>query len=229
MSSRIGKGPWARSFGAMLVPDESTPEALRGKELWLAGVVEDLRIEPGLITASVDGCAVTLSTPSVPPRIWAAMASYARGRGALERAVNGEVQLVQLESLMTQDWNEPLVPKPAAVVRTCACPDERCEHMAALGYAVAEQIDRDPALLLRWRGCRDGHPEVPAWDDGGAAPPDAREAAWRASGALPADRPGRPLVEAAVLRRLGVSGIAVGDADLVERLLPAYAVFTTGG
>jgi uncharacterized Zn finger protein len=226
VSSRIGKGPWARAFGALLVPDESTAEALRGKDLWLAGAVRDLRTEPGLITATVDGCAVTLSTPTIPPRIWAAMTSYARGRGALERAVNGEVQLVQLESLMTQDWNEPLVPRPGALVRTCACADERCEHVAALGYAFAEEIDRDAALLLRWRGCGDGRPGLRQEEAGGSLDA-AREDPWRAGGSLPASRPARPLADAAVLRRLGVSGIAVAESDLVERLLPAYAVFTT--
>jgi uncharacterized Zn finger protein len=223
VSSRIGKGPWARAFGAMLVPDESAPEALRGKELWLAGAVEDLRIEPGLITATVAGCAVTLSTPTVPPRIWAAMTSYARGRGSLERAVQGEVQSMQLESLMTQDWNEPLVPKPSAPVRTCACPDEGCEHIAALAYGVAEQIDRDASSLLAWRGCRDERSDLSQGDR--AARTGAPQDPWQGSGPLPAARTARPLAGAVVLRRLGVSGIAAGESDLSDRLLPAYDVF----
>ena len=38
MSSRIGVGPWARVFGSTLVPDEATPKAIRGGELWLRNV-----------------------------------------------------------------------------------------------------------------------------------------------------------------------------------------------
>src|SRR5258708_6141415 len=87
---RIGKGPWARAFGAALIPAESDPVGVAGRAL--VDSVEDLRIEPGLITARVGGCTVTLSAPTIPPRIWSAMVSYARGRGALEQAVRGEVQ-----------------------------------------------------------------------------------------------------------------------------------------
>jgi hypothetical protein len=197
--SRIGKGPWARTFAAALA-DDGAPELM----------VEDLRIEPGLITAQVDGCAVTISAPTVPPRIWAAMTSYARNRGPLEQAVRGETQSVQLQHLMTQDWDEPLVPREAAVVRTCSCDaGGACDHVAALARAVASEIDRAPATLLRWRGCVDA--PAPSADDPwrGGDPPHV-------SGAT-----GRPVQS--VLRRLGRSGIAHGSGDLVDALGPAYA------
>jgi len=197
--TRIGKGPWARTFAAALV-DEGAPELM----------VEDLRIEPGLITAQVDGCAVTISAPTVPPRIWAAMTSYARNRGPLEQAVRGETQSVQLEHLMTQDWDEPLVPREAAVVRTCSCDaGGACAHVAALARTFAGEIDRDPATLLRWRGCLDA--AAPAADDPwrGGEPPEVGAST------------GRPLQS--VLHRLGPSGIAHGAGDLVDALAPAYA------
>jgi len=81
VSSRIGRGPWARSLGTVLVPDDSTPEAIRGEELWRQGAVEDLRIETGQITARVEGCTVTITAPTIPPRIWDAMVRYAQNRG----------------------------------------------------------------------------------------------------------------------------------------------------
>ena len=88
MSSRIGTGPWARALGTALVPDDSTPEAIRGEELWRAGAVE-LRIEVGQITARVGECVVTLTAPTIPPRIWATVTSYARNRTPLEKGVRG--------------------------------------------------------------------------------------------------------------------------------------------
>lgn len=197
--SRIGKGPWARTFAAALA-DEGAPEL----------TVEGLRIEPGLITAQVDGCAVTISAPTVPPRIWAAMTSYARNRGPLEQAVRGETQSVQLQHLMAQDWDEPLVPGASAILRTCSCDTGGdCPHVAALARTVAGEIDRDPATLLRWRGCLDA--PAPSADDPwtGGEPPDV-------SGAT-----GRPVQS--VLHRLGRSGIAHGAGDLVDALGPAYA------
>jgi hypothetical protein len=197
--SRIGKGPWARTFAAALA-DDGAPEL----------TVDALRIEPGLITAQVDGCAVTISAPTVPPRIWAAMTSYARNRGPLEQAVRGETQSVQLEHLMTQDWDEPLVPRASAVVRTCNCDTGGvCGHIAALARAVVEEIDSDPSTLLRWRGCFDAR--EPAADDPwtGGEPPELRATTGR-----------RPLQS--VLHRLGPSGIAHGAGDLVDALGPAY-------
>ena len=217
MSSRIGVGPWARVFGSVLVPDESTPEAIRGAELWRAGEVQGLTIEVGLITAQVEGCRVTLTTPRVPARIWAAMASYARNRGALEKAVAGEAQSVQLEHLMTQDWDEPLVPPASAMVRACSCSEGgACEHVAALGYAFAEEIDADPKALLRWRGCTTERQETrfkaPAaagdpW--AGAAPPEVLGGPSRPAGSVP--------------QRLGPSGVRVGEVDIAEVLRTAYA------
>jgi len=196
----VGKGSWARAFAAAVGLEDNMPLL----------AVASLRLEPGLITAQVDGCAVTISAATVPARIWAAMTGYARNRGALEQAVKGEVQSVQLEHLMTQDWDEPLVPRPDAVLRTCTCDGGgTCEHVAAVARAVVDEIDRDPATLLRWRGCFAAAP--PSADDPwvGGEPPALAAAA------------GRPLQS--VPHRLGPSGIAVGGEDLVDVLGPAYA------
>jgi hypothetical protein len=200
MTVRVGKGPWARAFATAAALEDTVPVV----------AVESLRLEPGLITAHVDGCAVTISAATVPARIWAAMTGYARNRGALEQAVKGETQSVQLEHLMTQDWDEPLVPRPGAILRTCTCDaGGTCEHVAAVARAVVDEIDRDPAALLRWRGCFDA--AAPSADDPwtGGEPPALAAAA------------GRPLQS--VLHRLGPSGIAVGGEDLVDVLGPAYA------
>jgi hypothetical protein len=197
---RVGTGPWARAFAAAVALEDNTPTA----------GVESLRLEPGLITAHVDGCAVTISAATVPARIWAAMTSYARNRGALEQAVKGKTQSVQLEHLMTQDWDEPLVPRPDAILRTCSCDaGGTCEHVATVARAVVDEIDRDPSTLLRWRGCFDT--PAPSADDAwaGGEPPAL------AAGA------GRPLQS--VLHRLGPSGIAVGGEDLVDVLAAAYS------
>ncbi len=207
MNSPIGKGPWARALGATLLGD-SPPEAGDALD------VHDLTIEVGLITADVGGCTVTLSTPRVPPRIWAAMTSYAANRGALERAITGETQSVQLEHLMTQDWDEPLVPPAESIVRTCSLDEDgHCMHLDALTLAVVDAIDDDPKMLLRWRGCVSNVPDeaVPAARDPwtGAVPPPVTGGQARPAGS--------------VAERLGPSGIRVGDADLAEILRHAYA------
>jgi hypothetical protein len=177
--------------------------------------VEELAIEVGTLRARVAGCEATLGAEPVPRRIWAAVTRYARGRGALEEAVAGRVQSSHLGQILADDWDAPLVPPPWAIRRTCVCdPDGACVHVAAAGRAFADAIDRDPGALLRWRGCVER--TEPLTGD-----------PW-AGGEPPALGPPRPLPPGAVLKRLGPSGIRVGDADLADVLLPAYEAFAAG-
>jgi hypothetical protein len=126
---------------------------------------------------------------------------------------------------MRFDWDEPLIPNKDGLTR-CTCEgDVACEHIAALTYVVADLIDDDPSLLLRWRGCN----AVEAVEA-----PVALELAqeintdvgpWQA-GHLPAARRLRPLPAGAVLMCLGPSELRVGGGDLADVLKRAYAALT---
>jgi hypothetical protein len=228
-SDRIGRGPWARLLAAAAVPDESSSTAERGRSLARGGAVHTVRIARGELSALVadgdDEYAPTIAAEPVRPRIWTAIVRSARGNGPLEAAVKGRKQSVQLEHLMTVDWEEPLVPPARAVRRACTCPAPgECEHVAALAYVVAHAIDRDPSLLLRFRACESAQQE-----DSPPAPPPPAPApmgdVWQPGGALPALGPARPLPVGAVLKRLGPSGIRSGEHDLATVLQRAYAAF----
>jgi uncharacterized Zn finger protein len=222
---RLGRGPWARLFASALVPDEGSAVAERGRSLVGAGEVQELEIAAGKASARVGTCTVSVSAAPVPPRIWTAVARFARGNRPLEAGVSGNEQSVHLEHLLTVDWDAPLVPRREAISRSCTCDrGGTCEHVAALAYAVAQEIDRDPSLLLRWRGC--GAAETEAEPEA-AAPLALGDDPWLA-GALPPARPLRPLPVGAVLKRLGPSGVRVGGVDLADVLLPAYAAFEDG-
>jgi hypothetical protein len=230
MSIRAGNGPWARLLATAVVRDEGSSLAERGRALVRDGEVGPVEVTQGTLAANVAGCSVAITAKPVPPRIWAAMVRFARGNRPLEDAVAGRAQSVHLEHLMIEDWSEPLVPRPYDLGRTCSCDGdgEPCEHIAALAFAVADEIDADPTLLLRWRGCV-AAPET--------APPQAEVVSpaepsldltdadpWRA-GALPEPRPLRPLPVGAVLKRLGPSGLELRGEDLADVLQRAYASF----
>ena len=88
--------------------------------------------------------------------------------------------------------------------RACTCDEGgACEHVAAVGLAFADAIEEEPAQLLRWRGCLAGEDEAPSEDT------------WVA-GELPAPGEVRAFPAGAMLKRLGPSGIAVGDEDLAR-------------
>jgi hypothetical protein len=200
------RGPWARSV-LLAVAGEAAAFAR----------VDSLEVEPGRVTAQVGECTVLLVTARVPPRIWSAMSRYARGLGQLEAAAAGRVQSAHFDQLMDEDWGEPLVPRPPQIVRSCTCDEGAdCEHVAAAGVAFADEIDRDPALLLRWRGCGEVEP----------GPPAAAGDPWQ-GGRLPSIEPARPRPVGTVLKRLGSSGIHAGEQDLVEVLEQAYAAFAS--
>jgi hypothetical protein len=197
------RGPWARSVLTAVARD-ARPTAQ----------VDSLRVEVGRVSAQVGGCDVTLSADPVARSSWAAMVRYARGMGPLEQAVAGRLQSTHLDHLLAEDWGEQLIPRPGQIRRECSCDGSgACEHVAAAGLAFADAIDEDAALLLRWRGCLEE--PLPEADRGDP---------W-AGGRLPEQGPPRALPVGAVLKRLGPSGILVGDDDLADVLLPAYEAF----
>ena len=187
-SERIGNGPWARLAASAIVPDESSSSAERGRQL-AEGL--ELVIEQGVLSASVEGCDVRVSAEPVPPRIWAAMSRYARGNHQLEAGVAGTAQSVHLEHLLLIDWEQPLVPPTRALVRQCSCDaGGACKHVAALAFAFARAIDRDPSALLTWRGCVPGAAE-PEPDRSRAARRRSRPATGRPARCPSSARRGR--------------------------------------
>jgi hypothetical protein len=176
-------GPWAR---ALLERHQLTAPAP-------TAVVTDLRVEPSLVTARVDGRPVTLSAPPIAPGVWS----------AIDGSVTADRQSESLAQQLEHIWEEPLVPEE--VVRVGSGDD-----VAAVIAAVADAIDRDPAILLRWRGYGAGT--------------TADEAAWRGGELPPLPTPARRPPDS-VPKRFGTSGIATADGDLVEVLVRAYAAF----
>jgi len=120
-------GPWAKAFLAALGCQTPTVSDTSS--------ITELRVDPSLISARVDGRQVSLSAPPIPSGIWA----------AVESSVTPDRQSDQFAQLLDHTWDEPLI--PPEIVRVGAGSD-----VAAVAHAVAQAIDADPATLLRWRG-----------------------------------------------------------------------------
>jgi len=201
-------GPWSRSFVAAVAARAERPDI----------EVDALRVDPGEIWAVVGGCEVTLSAHVIPARIWASMARYAQGMGQLEQAVEGRMQSVHLEHLLQEDWGELLIPRASQIAEACTCDESAgCEHVAAVAYAFADEIERTPRVLLRWRGVAD------VTEAESAAPADP----WQGRELSPGAE-ARPMPPYAVLKRLGPSEMFVaGNEDLANALRVAYETFST--
>jgi hypothetical protein len=225
-SGRIGRGAWARLVASAIVPDEGSARAERGRELAWTGAVSNVTVAPGTVRALVRGSSgseyvVAIETDTLPSRVWADAARATRDRPVLEAGLEGTSQSVHLALFLESELHEALVPATRRIRTSCTCPDREhaavCKHVAALAFVLADAIDSDPSLLLRWRGCEP------------VAQPASRSGdPWRA-GPLPPARPLRALPPGAVVKRLGRSGIRVGGRDLAEALEPAYRAFARLG
>jgi uncharacterized Zn finger protein len=226
---RIGHGPWARLLVTTIVRNEGSSTAERGRALARGGNVHSVSIGSGTISARVVGddgreCTVTFTAEPVPPRVWAAVALTARRNERLNAAMEGREQSLHLEHVMRFDWDEPLIPNNDGLTR-CTCNAEgACEHVAAVTYVVADLIDGDPSLLLRWRGC-DAVEVVEAPPEPELAQSISTDVGPWQAGQLPAARRLRPLPAGAVLMCLGPSEFRVGGGDLADVLKRAYGAF----
>ena len=81
-------------------------------------------------------------------------------------------------------------------------------------------IDKNPTVLLEWRGCMTGVEPVLA----AVEPPTADR--WEAGPLPELDEP-RALPVGSVLKRLGPSGLVIDGVDLRDALEPAYVAFAS--
>ena len=123
------------------------------------GRVLDVEVSPGRVRARVQG-----SRPR-PYRIEMAVEPFAdpvwdRVIGALARQAIYTAKLLagELPAEVVQlcdSAEAPLFPShPDDIVMRCSCPEWAvpCKHVAAVHYALAAELDRDPFLLFRLRG-----------------------------------------------------------------------------
>jgi uncharacterized Zn finger protein len=207
-----------------------------------AAVIRNNAFEPALVSIQIG----TLSDAN-----WRRVAGTLAARADLTaRLLAGEVPL-ELEDVFAL-LGLALVPREASEISaTCTCPDgdTLCPHLAAVQYTLAANLERQPSLLLTLRGRGLGillddvraqweggqlqgehvsRLEAPPADDYPAPVPLRAEHFYRAGPALDALRISiaPPLVEAALLKRLGRPPFAAPEEDPIPRLTSAYALVT---
>jgi uncharacterized Zn finger protein len=207
----------------------------RGRALARRGAVEDLRVEPGRITALVaedrispERVEVTWPVPS--DEAWAAASAALADQLRFTAAL--------LDGDLPEDIDEVLapagvhlLPQLAELTTRCSCaePTDWCRHVAAVHVAAGSLLDRDPAVLLRLRGReRDELLRAMRADAGGAAAPTLTVDLARGLAAPHGDLDAVPLHPmpvddpAALFHHLGPPP-GVADDDLIVRLIERAA------
>ncbi|PRY15341.1 SWIM zinc finger family protein [Kineococcus rhizosphaerae] len=155
---RIGQHWWSQRFVDALERTGDAGRLQRGRTYARAGQVVELRVRPGAVGARVQGSRPRPYLVEVSVRRWTAseveavVATVVENPLLLAPLFEGDVPpgLVDLLAGVGVD----LLPVDHEVAFDCSCPDdgEPCKHAAAVVYALAEQLDAEPATTLTLRG-----------------------------------------------------------------------------
>ncbi|WP_285648160.1 SWIM zinc finger family protein [Actinomycetospora sp. NBRC 106375] len=155
----IGESWWSGRFLAVLTQLGVGGRLDRGKTYARAGQVVDLAIEPGAITATVQGSRdepyrARIGLRPFADEAWdAVLDALAADSWFAAALLAGEVP-DDLEDLLGRVGLSLFPQGSGELPMDCSCPDWSvpCKHLAAVAYLAAEEFDVDPFALLRWRG-----------------------------------------------------------------------------
>jgi uncharacterized Zn finger protein len=251
----IGETWWSQRFIATLKEVADAGRLTRGRSYARSGQVMDLHVEPGAVTAKVQGSmprpyAVTLRLTPFTDAEWARAEEALAGQALFLAALLAGEMPRDVEQAFAAAKLSLFPSKAKDLKSTCSCPDASnpCKHIAATYYILAEAFDTDPFLVLRWRGrdrdallarLRELRAAQPADDEGEPADAEPDEAPPASADAAPADfwragpelatltfSPRAPSVADAVLRQLGPLPPDAGGPVTDAALFAAYAAFT---
>lgn len=252
----FGESWWARRWISSLESLGMGPRLKRGARYARAGQVLEVDFEDGGVRARVQGSqrepyVVTIRLAPIEPSVWRKAIAEVRARAGLAaRLLAGEMP-AELDEALRATGVSLFPARERDLVTDCSCPDwaNPCKHIAAVHYLLAEELDRDPMLLLSLRG-RTRAELVEAMHEPGearrrrgapasaetsvsalvpAAPtaalrPDVR-AFWGGGTwpAIPFEPDAAADSDPPLLALLGPFPLWQGDVDLATTLAPAYA------
>lgn len=129
----------------------------RGRSYVRHGAVLDLHIEPGVITALVDGSfaepyEVAITIAKLPKKNWQKIQQQASSQlSSLPDLLAGKFPKSLQDIFMAK--GQGLFPSPKEIKLNCDCPDwaTMCKHVAATLYGVGARLDADPSLFFTLR------------------------------------------------------------------------------
>jgi uncharacterized Zn finger protein len=155
----IGGSWWSRRFVDVLEPLELGGRLTRGRSYARSGQVLALEVTAGSVVATVQGSSpepyhVRVELAVIEATQWQ-LVEHAIAEQAIFSAKLLAGELPRDLERVFDHLGLSLFPGDAGELSmTCSCPDSSlpCKHVAATLYLLAEAFDRDPFLVLAWRG-----------------------------------------------------------------------------
>ncbi len=212
---------WGQRWIEVLEGFDIASRLARGRTYARKGQVVDLSIEPGEVSASVQGSRarpylVMLELQTLTDGEWEAVSTLLKDRPVIAASLLAGEMPPEIVEVFEQAEVALFPERSADLVTDCSCPDwsNPCKHIAAVYYLLAEAFDHDPFLLLRLRGIeRDDLAPASGGAESAASQPILRgeplptdaETFWGTAPVSPvdADHPQAPTLSAPLVRRLG--------------------------
>ncbi len=127
----------------------------RGRSYLRQGLVYNLSVDAGLVTAQVSGSSMYEVSVRVAPlqaEAWTDMKAACAGQvGSLLDLLSGNLGTGVMAVICDRD--KGIFPTPKEIKMSCTCPDwaDMCKHVAAVMYGVGVKFDSDGALFFRLR------------------------------------------------------------------------------
>jgi uncharacterized Zn finger protein len=173
---KIAKSFWGQSWCSNLERYSDFASRLpRGRSYVRNGLVVDLQIAKGKVTANVSGSElydVAITIAPVVAKRWRAICSDCSGSiGSLVELLQGRLDKSVMDRVCRQ--GDGLFPSPGEIKLSCSCPDSArmCKHVAAALYGVGARLDEKPQLLFVLRGVDEGELLAGAGQDLAASKP----------------------------------------------------------
>ncbi len=150
---------WGRHWISILESFGWANRLERGRRYARNGSVLEFHIEPGKITAKVQGSRstpykVTIKVVKLTRKEWQTVLKHLSTK-ALYAAKLLSGDMPEDIAAIFQEVGISLLPADDSEIDArCSCPDFAvpCKHIAAVHYIVAEELDKDPFLVFKLRG-----------------------------------------------------------------------------
>lgn len=129
----------------------------RGRSYVRNGMVLDLQITTGLVTAMVKGSRakpyeIRIEIAPLPPEKWQRIVAKCSNQiSSMEELAAGKFPKVLGELFF--DRTDGLFPTPKEIKFSCSCPDwaYMCKHVAAALYGIGARFDQEPLVFFKLR------------------------------------------------------------------------------
>jgi uncharacterized Zn finger protein len=218
----------------------------RGRAIARDGGVLQMRVEPGVIIASVKGSYwerydTAIEVPALAESVWARILDELTRDTLAEATLLAGEMPTGIEAAFAR-VGARLFAESDELIAECACADgyRPCKHILATMYAMAARLDQEPLLLFQLRGkssaallaalrARWGGEEDATFAESSDSSPGLR--ADRYFGPIPhldgfTVSYEEPVEKVALLRRLGQPAFAREEVDIAEALAPVYEAVT---